>query len=352
MQELKFISSPKEGANSNYNRYETIMGNDYIVVDWELGNTCNYSCTYCHEVVNGGSFGWPELDNAMAFVRRVTEHYHSIGKTKIVWNLLGGEPTVWKNLSKFLTLLKEYDNNCIIRTLTNGSRTISWWKRNAHLFDEVILSWHPEYADYKHCTEVSNILTTSGVATSIQVCMYPPVMDLCIEAAEYYYNNSICGSISVKSLQTDITKSQTFEYDEEMLNKARQFDGQPRLLDPELRNNNDFEHQSNITKMSRPAYGKMMRFVNSYTGETEFVQANELMSTGRNTWKGWMCNLGIESLRIDKGIVTSGSSCFPNLIHGYTNDPDNIDFPSTGRICEQTWCSCIADVEMTKYRVE
>ena len=104
--------------------------------------------------------------------------------------------------------------------------------------------------------------------------------------------------------------------------------------------------------MSRPAYGKMMRFVNSYTGETEFVQANELMSTGRNTWKGWMCNLGIESLRIDKGIVTSGSSCFPNLIHGYTNDPDNIDFPSTGRICEQTWCSCIADVEMTKYRVE
>lgn len=352
-QELKFIDKPKDDMNADYNRYEPVMGNDYIMIDWMLGNTCNYSCTYCDPQVYGGSIPWPDVDVAFQFVKRATDHYRSIGKNKIVWNLLGGEPTVWSKFSDFFNRVKEYDPDCIIRVLTNGSRTINWWKRNTHLFDEVIISWHPERADYVHCTEVLNLLQSKGVITSVQVCLYPPLADHCLDAAKYYYENAYTTSIIIKSLQESITSSRTFVYDEDFLNEINQYNGQPRLMDPEYRNSEEFEHELNKYKHNRPAYGKMMRFVNTKTGKTEFIQANDTMAQGRNSWKGWMCNIGTEVLVVDeRGRVSSGSSCFLQLSHGYMQDPDNIEFPSTGRVCEYDWCSCVADVEVTKYRVE
>lgn len=353
MQEIKFIDKPSDGVNKQYNRYEPIMGNDYIVIDWSLGNTCNYSCTYCHPNVYGGSIPWPDVDTAFRFVKHATDHYRSIGKNKIVWNLLGGEPTVWPKFRDFFSKVKEYDPDCIVRVLTNGSRTTSWWKRNTHLFDEVIISWHPERADYVHCTEVLEILQKQGVMTSVQVCMYPPLSQHCLDAAKYFYENAYTTNISVKSLQENIQLDRTFVYDEEFLKEIKQYDGRPKSMDPELRNSTDFEHDMNKIKINRPAYGKMMRFVNTETGASEFIQANDTMSSGRNSWKGWMCNIGIEALSVDeKGMVSSGSSCFPTLSHGNMQDPENIEFPTSGRICEFDWCGCIADVENTKYRVE
>ena len=94
---------------------------------------------------------------------------------KILWNMLGGEPTVWKDFNEVFRQAKEYDPNCIVRMLTNGSRTLRYWEKNAKIFDEVIISYHPERADYKHCTEVSNILAKAGVEVSIQTCLYPPL---------------------------------------------------------------------------------------------------------------------------------------------------------------------------------
>lgn len=353
MQEIKFISKSNDQLNSEYNRYEPIMGNDYILIDWGLGNTCNYRCTYCDESSYGGDQPWPEVDTAFNFVKRTTDHYRSIGKQKIVWNLLGGEPTVWKDFSKFFNRVKEYDPDCIVRVLTNGSRTLNWWKRNANLFDEVIVSWHPENADYVHCTEVLNILYDAGVVTSVQVCMYPPLEDHCLEAAKYYYENAKCGSVIAKSLQVTIVDDETFDYSADFLEEIKKYEGEPKYHKTELKNNNEFEHELNKFKQNRPAYGKLMRFVNTYTGKTEFTQSNDTMSAGRNSWKGWMCNIGIETLKVDvRGAVTSGSSCFLKLTHGTMNDPDNIEFPVTGRICEYDWCSCVADVEATKYRVE
>ena len=348
MEEIKFINKPNTHLNDDYDRYEPTMGNDYMVVDWLLGNTCNYKCSYCSPICNGGYSPWPDVDTAFKFVKRTTDHYKGIGK-RIVWNLLGGEPTVWPKFRDFFSKVKEYDPDCIIRVLTNGSRTISWWERNAHLFDEVIISWHPEQADYVHCCEVSNILVDSGVICSIQVCLYPPLSDKCIDAAKYYYENSKCIHISAKSLQESIVESKTMVYDKEFLDTVMKYDGQPKFW--EEKETDEAIHQENLYKFNRPTFGKMMRFVNSTTGKQEFVQSNELMAHGRNTWKGWMCNIGIEALTVElTGNVSSGSSCFLEVSHGNMKDPDNIVFPTTGLVCEYDWCSCIADVEITKYR--
>ena len=35
---------------------------EWFVVNWCLGNTCNFSCTYCPAILHDGSNAWPELD--------------------------------------------------------------------------------------------------------------------------------------------------------------------------------------------------------------------------------------------------------------------------------------------------
>ena len=346
MTELKFISKPNIEANTNYNVFESIMGNEYIVIDWTMGNTCNYHCTYCPDWINDGSVGWPELEDFENFIEKCTSHYKSIGK-KLVWNLLGGEPTVWKYFTEACSIIKKYDPDSGIRILTNGSRTLRWWEKNGHFFDEVIISYHPENADYIHCCEVSNILYKHGVNVSIQVCLYPPLFETCLAAAEHYHNNSYSNSILIKALQEVLGSPKTFDYDKEKLAQIEKYSGLPRL-----RKLQDQEEKSIEQKFLRRFYGKMMRFIDTNTGKQEvFDSISELMIDGRNTFKGWHCNIGIDTLNIDMfGNVTSGSSCNHHINHGNVKDVTNINFPTSGLICEYDWCSCLQDVEASKYR--
>ena len=96
-------------------------------------------------------------------------------------------------------------------------------------FDEVIISYHPERADYKHCTEVSNILAKAGVEVSIQTCL-PSSMDRCIEACKYFHENSLAGSHLAKALQVSLAGHETFVYDEEKLKEAYSYDDRSKVL--------------------------------------------------------------------------------------------------------------------------
>lgn len=345
MQELKFITEPNLAYNNNYDVFEMISGNDYVMIDWVLGTTCNYSCTYCDPEVNDGTYPWPDYDTAIEFVKETTKHYKKLRKN-ILWNLLGGEPTVWKYFTKFVEEIKENDPDCTVRILTNGSRTVNWWKRTAKVLDDVIISFHPETAKKEHVLEVSNVLFDAGVRHSCMVCMYPGHLDYCYETAEYLHNYSKMNSVIVKSLKKTLKSPETFDYDKKFLEDVMQFDGEPKAL-------HDAD-ESYVIKMKRDrsAYGRHMRYLNTDTGEQQFVwNANVLMAEGRNSWVGWDCNIGLETLAITpEGRVKAGSSCNLDKENDFGNihDPKGIKFSTEPVRCRWKWCSCIADIEVTK----
>lgn len=341
MQELKLITQPDRSLLEKYNKFTSESEMDFVTIDWNMGNTCNYSCTYCDPHINGGTFPWPTADVAFDFVKRCTDHYKAMNKN-IMWNLLGGEPTVWKEFTAFFNRVKEYDPECRIRVLTNGSRTVNWWNKTAPFLDDIIISYHPESADIKHICDVSATLRDNNVFHTIQVCLYPPYLEQCYEAAEYFYNNSKCNSVIIKSLKTTLTSPETFQYDKDFLDDILQYDGEPvwtinNLSDDERRN----------------VYAKDLLFTDSV--DTLYIRGggNELMRQGQNTWEGWDCYIGIETLVIGMdGRVTSGSSCNHECDLGNINDPISVQFPSEPTRCRWTWCSCLADIECTKVKPE
>ena len=73
MQELKLIKKADTSYPDKYDRYESVMGNDTFIVDWMIGNTCNYACSYCDEYFHDGSVKWSDPDKVERFAKRLTD---------------------------------------------------------------------------------------------------------------------------------------------------------------------------------------------------------------------------------------------------------------------------------------
>jgi hypothetical protein len=330
---LETIQVPDTSLLEQYDMFER-GDNSHILFDWVVGNTCNYSCTYCNPSNYDGSSPWPTLDVFKNFATVSTNYYKRIGRD-IRWNLLGGELSVWKDFPEALQILKELDSSNLVQWQTNGARSLRWWKKNTPLFNSVLISYHPEESDYKHITEVINILGEGGIDVGLNIMVYPPLADTCFEAAEYIMNNTPSTfGFGMKALQRKLgIDPRTFVYEPELLKRMEYYE---KLM-----------HGKEI---STGQLQEIMYWVNKTTGKrVQVPDVSALTIDGTNTWRGWDCNIGIDKINIkDNGSITSGSSCNPDIHHGDILFPEKITFPSQPIVCNYDWCPCGSDMAVTK----
>ena len=94
-----------------------------LQIEWTLGNTCNYNCSYCLPVLHDNSFPWIDLDKSIKFIDGLG-HYDDTGHRKLhmeIW----GEPTLYKHFADLCQYINSKPNNFII-PITNGSRKMQW----------------------------------------------------------------------------------------------------------------------------------------------------------------------------------------------------------------------------------
>jgi organic radical activating enzyme len=144
---------------------------NYIIVDWVLGNFCNYKCSYCFPGSNTGDQRPPKIseeikDNIRHMVSEIKKHQK---KEKIInFTLAGGEPTMYHDLENLVSFLKTLG---IVTLITNGSRTLDWWENHWKYFDNIIISYHTEFANYDHIHQLSMFLS-SKTSVSLHVMMH------------------------------------------------------------------------------------------------------------------------------------------------------------------------------------
>ena len=213
--------------NYNYNKivYMDEKRNNTLWIDWTLGNSCNFSCSYCPDNLHDGTANWISLEDCEKFVRKIIVHYSQFNKKYFIFNLLGGEPTVWRNLKKFCILVKEIaaENNvtAIIEILTNGGRTMRWWRSNYHLFDTFKITHHSEFADPRHTKELAEFLYETGNRCSIQVPMLPDNWDVCIRHINVLADTDVPYNLLTKTLLIDFG-SNPYPYTDEQKNYIEQ----------------------------------------------------------------------------------------------------------------------------------
>ena len=225
------------------------------------------------------------------------------------------------------------------------------------------LSYHPEFANYKHLCDVSNLLADLNIVTSILVLMYPKLWEKCVKAHKYFKANSkaticlqrlhlISTSKDGKTLGKEdgwISKHEKYFYTKDQLAYLSEH--------KEIKGIVKFKHNLGISYFDSKNQKSPLEVTSS------FLSINDL-----NNWKNWECYVGIDSLFLEQnGDVRRAVMCrveslktrsleigkwrtFKSPKKSWSENLEEIHWPVKPVICPYNICFCGADYRTRKTR--
>ena len=297
---------------------------DWFVVNWCLGNTCNFSCSYCPIGLHDGSIKWPDDIQIKEFITRTIEQ---VSPRQVYFEFTGGEVTLYKHFSSICQHITSLGAK--VGLISNGSRTLRWWNEHKKYFDHICLSYHPEFSDENHFIEVIKSVH-NDLRTHVNIMMKPEIFDHCYAIANKIKD---LGNISM-ALQPLIHDFGDTLYDYTDIQK-RILDKQYDLITKFIKFNHRFEY-----------YRGAMKTVQE-DGTSVSLGTHRFIADKTNDWSGWKCSAGMEQIVIDMdGSIFRGWCKVGNKI-GNIFDPTFI-IPSNPIICNKTMCHCNFDIMTTK----
>jgi MoaA/NifB/PqqE/SkfB family radical SAM enzyme len=302
---------------------------DWVVVNWNLGNRCNYTCSYCPSILNDGSYGWNDFEVVKGFIDAVAFHYKP---RKVYYEFTGGEVTLWKDFVKTAEYIKSIGHD--IGFISNGSRTIRWWEQNKDKFDHVCLSFHPEFATADHYLEVVKIMSNT-CRTHCNIMMHTDMDKFNIgkELAQKLVDECENISLALQPLVIDFGEER-FPYTPEQLSIIdRQFE--------------DYGKHIKHTKEYK-LYRGSMDMIDTVNDLKQNSSAHRFIADNKNNWKGWDCWAGVEQIIVDfNGTVWRGW-CRVGGSFGTIHEPHMCDFPTDPVRCNKSYCHCNFDIMCKK----
>ena len=292
--------------------YQDPNKSNWFLVTWDLGNKCNYRCSYCPSMFNDGSTGWPSYTDVRTFVKSIND---KLPFKDICFRISGGEPTFWKHFIDFAECAKSYGNS--FSFLSNGSRPVEYFKEISPYTDGLILSYHPEYADKDHFVEISNVM---NCPVAVNLMIGQDNFDEMLLIAEHLYNNSSMAIWPKLILDKQTMSNEVAPYTEEQKEQIKNWKYFRKLDD---------------TKIHR---GEMLL-------DNNLVTANDLILQGLNKHKGWTCWAGLDMINID----FTGNIYRANCEQGGTiGTITKFELPVAPQICTKVSCNCLSDIYLKK----
>lgn len=299
---------------------------DWFVVNWCLGNTCNFSCSYCPEGLHNGSIRWPELHHVTNFILKLKNQYPD---KKFYFEFTGGEVTMYRH---FIELCEFCASNGVkVGLISNGSRTIRYWEENKKYFDHVCLSYHPEFSEVDHFVDVVKLLH-NDVRTHVNIMMSPEKFDECYGVATKVKNIENI-SMALQPLIHDFGDT-LYDYNEF---QKKIFDKQHELIVKHIKYTKSFDY-----------YRGAMRKV--YDDGSEMpASAQRFINEKTNDWSGWSCYAGLEQLIVDMDGSYYRGWCKVGGKIGKITDA-HINLLTEPITCTKTMCHCNFDIMCTKVK--
>jgi len=296
---------------------------DLLQVRFFPTDICNFNCSYCWPGTHEGKFRYPkDLEATLTNFRNVFDQYKQAGKTKFHLTISGGgEPTLWPKLEEFCKQLKQ-THDVFITLISNGSRTLEWWKNNYHYFDDVTMSFHHEYADIKHHCDVADFLYQKELEVTTLVLMDFKNWNKCVDAVNIMMTSKYPWIIQTKEI-VDAPGRGVDSYNTEQIaylnNSIKRIPASDRLL---KHIDADKLHQSVVLFDNNTA---------------EVAKPHTIILNNWNKFKGWNCMLGSESIVINWDGTLRGSCGV--ILQGLNSV-----------VCPKNDCSCQPDTHISKFR--
>jgi|TARA_R110001632_G_scaffold59715_4_gene145061 MoaA/NifB/PqqE/SkfB family radical SAM enzyme len=285
-----------------------------IHVEWNIGKRCNLDCGYCPAEIHDNFSPHTDLDKMVNTIYELEK----IGKP-IRLSLTGGEPTVHPKINNILECARARLQ--WLSVTTNGLRSADWYIKqpvNQWVFSLHFDNEHSQRAA-ENIVRYSQLLDMEGKDTLFQVNLmaHHKHMDAVRAAAILLEGHNIpyvCRRIRW-------TKAEERDYFDDM-----------RYAEKDLE-----------WILSKTATVK----ANCVVDDEHKIHANDVIKHKLNQFEGWTCNAGLESLMINWDGEVHRATCrvgdsLGNIYNG------TFESPVAPVICTRKWCTCVADIPLTK----
>ena len=134
-----------------------------ITVDWNLGNSCNLSCSYCHWELNNGENPYPAIEKLSLAFDHLIDQCRAFSQIQIEFT--GGEPTSSESVCD---IILKHSNNIEFKLVSNGTADYKWWANIKHCLAEVTLTYHTT-TDLSHFINVVNLLKDKKLTVFVAI---------------------------------------------------------------------------------------------------------------------------------------------------------------------------------------
>lgn len=283
---------------------------DQIKVEWNLGKRCNYDCSYCPKEIHDNFSPHTDINVLEKCVDRLCE----LDKPLRI-SLTGGEPCVHPDIEDLLDYLKR-KNIFWVNITTNGTRGYQWYLHNEMFFNHLVFSLHFEF-DYTRIVDT--------------------ILKYYDSTEREFLVNIMAHHNYMPQVKTVVKKFNDLGI-RYAVRRIRWTEGDHNIFDDLKYDGEDLQWLLAQDATAKP---------NCRINDDQIIHANDVIKKHMNQFKGWSCNAGLESLMINWDGEVHRATCRVggSLGNIYTG---TFSAPEDPIICTRDWCTCAADIPITK----
>lgn len=283
-----------------------------VKVEWNLGKRCNYDCTYCPSSIHDNSS--PHTD--FEVLKNTVDNLMSLGKP-IRLSFTGGEPTVHPKFRELIKYCKHVGITYISVT-TNGTLPYEFYASMP--VDQYVFSIHFEYDWMRSVRTIQDLAEQTKLNLIGQIMAHHDMMPMVKAVRQVLNNDQIPNTVR----------------------RIRWTQGNHDLFDDMRYHPDDL-----IWIKEQEATVKSNTVLTDDQGTETLYHANDVIKLHFNKYKDWKCYAGIESLMINWDGDVHRATCrvggsLGNIYQG------TFTVPSEAVTCTRDWCTCAADIPLTK----
>jgi MoaA/NifB/PqqE/SkfB family radical SAM enzyme len=279
-----------------------------IKVEWNLGKRCNYDCSYCPASIHDNSSPHTDIE----ILKATMDKLMTMGKP-IRLSFTGGEPCVHPKFNELIKYARHVGISWISVT-TNGTLPYEFYA--SLLVDQIVFSIHLEYDWKRVFNTVESIVDQTKIKVIAQIMAHHDHMDAVLQ-------------LRAKCLLSEIPST---------VRRIRWTEGDHDLFD-DLRYHPD--HLAWIKEQDATVQG------NCVINDEQIIHSNDVIKLHLNKYKDWTCSAGLESLMINWDGDVHRATCRVGGSLGNIYE-DTFVAPSDPIVCTRDWCTCSADIPLTK----
>lgn len=238
-----------------------------LTIQWNLGNSCNLDCEYCHIELKDGTNPFPNISRLRPAFEHLVEQARAFSLIKI--EIPGGEPTESDALRELMLANSNPDIN--FKIYSNGQADVNWWRTVSPKLYGLDLSYHLT-TDLAHFLLVIDSIYDKNNLT-VNVPHTPDNWDKAQEA--YSEIKSIFPNTKIQMLYSNFTRgnSQYYPY------TSNQWDTYFRSI--------GVDPQKPDEVVDTTEY-KRIHFLNDYYGHFCWAGHNQIVIDNFGyAWRGW-----------------------------------------------------------------